>query len=205
MVNIVMDLTCAILAGGLSRRMGNDKATMSYGEGPLIEKVYRTAKKVFDNIVILSDHHECIEGIEAPVICDILPVRSNMVGIASALVQTGEPYLFILGCDMPFVSEEGIRCVAEAIRGEDIVVPKTKFGFEPLHAVYSRTCIPYMLNSIQRCWPKIPDIFPYLSVKFVENHPSFFRGEVLTFLNINTREDLARARQFDRQPSKVAE
>ena len=81
-----MDFTCAILAGGRSTRMGRDKATLKVRDKALIQQVYEKARHVFKDILIVSNHHESFYGIEAPIIRDILPIQSSIVGIASALL-----------------------------------------------------------------------------------------------------------------------
>ncbi|MCX5802581.1 MAG: NTP transferase domain-containing protein, partial [Proteobacteria bacterium] len=68
-----MDFTCAILAGGKSRRMGRDKATLMVGNKPLINQVYDKAKRVFKEVIILSNHHNGISGIDAPILKDVFP------------------------------------------------------------------------------------------------------------------------------------
>jgi molybdopterin-guanine dinucleotide biosynthesis protein A len=192
-------ITCAILAGGLSRRMGKDKATLDFGDGSLIEGIYRRARTVFDKIIIVSSHHRSIQGVDAPVVSDVLPVKGSMVGIVSALMHAETPYVFVLSCDVPFASEESMNAVIEAWEGEDIVIPKTNAGFEPLHALYSRSCISYMLNFVQQGRLKIIDLFPYVIVNIVENHPAFFAGGRFAFLNVNTELELKKAVEMLRQ------
>jgi molybdopterin-guanine dinucleotide biosynthesis protein A len=102
-------ITCAILAGGLSQRMGKDKATLDFGDGCLIEGIYRRARKVFDNVLIVSSHHRSFIGVDAPVVDDVLPVKGSMVGIVSALMHAETSNVFVLACDMPFVSEGSMR------------------------------------------------------------------------------------------------
>ena len=195
---LTMDITCAILAGGLSRRMGGmDKAALKLGNSTLIERVHRTVRTVFDRVIIVSSLHGPIEGIDAPVVEDALPFKGSMVGIVSALLYSRDPYVFVTGCDMPFLSEETMRCMVNETRGEDIIIPKTQAGFEPLHAIYKRTCISYMLRFVERGWPQITKLLPYLSVRVVENHPSFFGRGISPFTNINTTVDLAHAEEVD--------
>ncbi len=175
--------------------MRRDKATVMLDGVALIERVYRVARNVFDSIVIVSSHHDSFEGIDAPIIGDALPLSGSMLGIASALLQTDRPYVFALACDMPFVTEESIQAVIGSIRGEDIIIPRTEGGFEPLHAAYNRSCISYMLRLIEKGWPKFTDLLPYLSVRVVEKHPSFVVGGVSGFTNLNTADELVLAEQ----------
>jgi ribosomal-protein-alanine acetyltransferase len=187
-----MDVTCAILAGGKSRRMGRDKATLKLGDGLLISHVYNIARNVFSRIIIISSRHRSFAGIDAPVLPDVVPSRSAMAGIVSALIHADTPYVFVVPCDMPNLSVDAIQYVlGEARGGEDIIIPRTEYGFEPLHALYNRSCISYFLTAIGKGWPKISDTFRYLSVRVLGDHPSFLHKGRSVFANINTEKDLS--------------
>jgi molybdopterin-guanine dinucleotide biosynthesis protein A len=189
-------MTCAILAEGLSRRMGKDKATLDFGDGCFIEDVYRLAKTVFDNVIIVSSYYCSIKGVDVPVVGDVLSIKGSMVGIVSSLIRGETPQVFVLACDMPFVSEGSIRAVVESWEGEDIVVPKIDRGFEPLHALYRRSCTSHLLNFIQQCKLRISNLFPYVTVKMVENHPVFVTDGCSAFLKVNNELELRKAEQM---------
>jgi|UPI00041C27BD molybdopterin-guanine dinucleotide biosynthesis protein A len=176
--------------------MGRDKATLRITDKALIQQVYDKAKLVFRDIVIVSNHHEGFCGIEVPIIRDVIPVRSSMVGIVSALMAARSPYVFVLACDMPFVSREAMEYLLAQVNGEDIIVPTTKYGYEPLHAIYNRSCIPFMLTHIERRRLKVRDLFPYLSVNEVEDHSAFMYKGMPVFTNINVQEDLSLVRRL---------
>jgi molybdopterin-guanine dinucleotide biosynthesis protein A len=186
-----MDITCAILAGGKSTRMGKDKATIEVCNKPLIQQVYEKAQPVFRKILIVSSVHEQFPGIDAPIVQDISPLRSSMVGIASALLPADTPYVFVLACDMPFVTSQSIEHVIKEIHGEDIIIPRTQYGWEALHAVYNRSCLSVMLTHIGLQRLKITGILPFFSVREVRENPAFINGEISAFTNINVKEDLS--------------
>jgi len=186
-----MDFTCAILAGGRSTRMGRDKATLKVGDKSLIQQVYDTAHSVFRDIFIISSHHDRFCGVESPIVRDILPIQSSIVGIASALLYTKTPYLFVLACDMPFITVQSIEHVLKEVNSEDIVIPHTGNGFEPLHAAYSRACLSVMLTRIGLQKLKIAGLFPFFTVKELADHPDFTNKGVSVFTNITVEEDLS--------------
>ncbi len=194
MANVVS----AILAGGKSTRIGRDKATLVLDSEPLIRRVYDVAQGAFDHIVVVSSDHAILPGMSIPIIKDVVSVQSPLAGIVSALIHTGADYVFALACDMPFLSGGAIRYMLNNIAGEDIIIPKTEKGYEPLHAIYGRSCISYMLTLIERGMYKVRDIFPYLSVKAVEGSPLFFCNGVSVFTNINTQEEFERALAISR-------
>jgi molybdenum cofactor guanylyltransferase len=191
-----MDVTCAILAGGKSRRMGRDKALIPVGDRALLSRVYAVAEEVFSDILVLSNLHTHLDKVRAPIVKDVIPRQGPMIGIVSALLYARTPYVFILACDMPFLRKEAIEYVLTAAHGEDIVIPKTEKGLEPLHALYNRSCISPLLSAIERGRMKIPDIFPLLSVKVVEGKEVFASQGLSIFTNINTEEDLSRAQSL---------
>ncbi len=186
----IMDVTCAILAGGKSRRMGRDKATLKCGEKALINQVYDTVKHTFQHVIILSNHHNNIYGIDAPILKDVIPIQGSMVGIVSALMFADTPYVFVLACDMPFISEKAFEYMIQQVGGEDIIIPRTGCGYEPLHTIYNRSCISPMLKSIENDRLQITALLPYLSVKELDEHPCFFNRGHPVFTNINEEEDL---------------
>jgi len=188
----------AILAGGKSTRMGKDKATLVLDSEPLIRRVHGVAREVFDHIIVVSNDHTVLPGMSIPIIKDVVPVQSPLTGIVSALIHTGADYVFVLACDMPFLSAKAMKHILNNISGEDIIIPKTDKGYEPLHAIYNRSCISYVLNVIGRGGHKVRDIFPYLSIKTVEESPLFFCNGVSVFTNINTKEEFERARGISR-------
>lgn len=183
-------MTCAILAGGQSKRMGKDKATMDINRKALINLVYDKAKEVFQNIIIISNNHKAIEGIEAPIVPDIIPARSPSVGIASALLYANTPYVFILACDMPFISVEAIKYMVNEVNGEDIIIPRTKLGLEPLHAIYNRSCMAPLFRLIEQNKFKVRDLLPFVRVRELGWEPCFIKDGASVFTNINTMNDL---------------
>jgi molybdopterin-guanine dinucleotide biosynthesis protein A len=82
-----MEVTCAILSGGMSRRIGRDKATLQIGGETLIRHVYHVAKRVFSRIIVVSSHHEDFHEVDAPIVADILPLHGSLTGIVSALIH----------------------------------------------------------------------------------------------------------------------
>lgn len=172
--------------------MGIDKATLIFRSRMLISHVYEVARKVFDEILVVTNNHKLFPGIKARVVRDIVDFRTPIAGIVTSLLKSNSYYTFIVACDMPFVTERSFKILIENHRGEDIVIPKTEKGYEPLHAIYSRRCVPFFLRFLQMGCYKIQFIFPYVEVKFVEDGPHFLNGDLGVFTNINTKEDLKR-------------
>ena len=188
--------------------MGRDKATLPFRKKPLITHVHGIIKEVLSEVFIISKHHSAIEGIESPILKDIIPIEGSLVGVASALLYATTDYVFVFGGDMPFLRKEAIIHMMGQVHGEDMVIPRTDAGYEPLHAIYRRSCLPHMLRAIDRGRIKITGLLPFLSVKVIEEPALFLNNGVSIFTNINTEEDLAFAERlvaerFDKGDERV--
>ncbi len=185
-----MNCACAILAGGPSARMRQDKATIRIGERALIQLVYDKVKEVFDDVMIITKFHDGIEGVDAPVLKDAVSFRGPMAGIVSALLYSEKPYTFVVACDMPFLAREALEYMISQIAGQDIVIPKTRQGYEPLHAIYNRTCIAHFFRLMEKGKLAITEVLPFVSVKELKENPCFFVNNRSVFANMNTIKDL---------------
>jgi molybdenum cofactor guanylyltransferase len=188
-----MKVSCAILSGGRSRRMGQDKATLLIHDRTLISRTYDLMQKVFSDIMIVSSRHQEFEGLNARLVQDVLPFRGSITGVASALLASNTPFVFVVGCDMPFLNEEAIRYMIDDLREEDALVPKTQAGFEPLHSIYSRTCLSPILGEIEWGRMKLTDTYRFMRIRTFSPNSLFLTNGIPVFTNINTREDLYRA------------
>ena len=175
--------------------MGQDKATIRVGESTLIGRTYEVAKEVFEEIIVVSSLHRSIDGIPERIVHDVFPAPGSLTGIASALLHADTPYVFVLGCDMPFLTPRAMLYIIAQAKGEQIIVPLTEKGFEPLHAIYHRSCLSPMLTCIARGHMKTKLLFPFFCVKALPPDPSFFNESISVFTNVNTREDLSRAKR----------
>jgi len=166
---------------------------MTFRGKPLIAHIYDVVRQVFPHVSVISSYHDSIPGLQAPILKDIMPIQGPLVGIASALLYTSTDYTFIVGCDMPFIRKDVITYMLDQVRGEDILIPETEKGFEPLHALYNRSCLAPMLNAIERGDIGIRQVFPFLSVRALTDAACFVREGVFSFTNVNTEEELSLA------------
>jgi molybdopterin-guanine dinucleotide biosynthesis protein A len=173
--------------------MGRDKATLLVGGKPLLRRVYEVVEPLFEEVFIISNRHEPMEGVRVPVLKDLVPGKGPLVGIASALLYTTKPYLFVVACDMPFLSRESVLRVVGEVGGEDIVIPRTRNGYEALHAVYNRSCASVMLKHVGEGRMKISKLFPYFSVREVGECPEFVSRGLSVFTNVNSADDMEMA------------
>ena len=185
-------VTGIILAGGKSTRMGKNKALIEIEGIPIIERIYALFKKLFQQVWIITDQEELFEGLGAKLHDDLIPNLGALGGLYSGLVLSSFPYSFCVACDMPFLRESLIDYLLRQIDGFEAVVPKTRDGWQPLHAVYSKACLEAIKEIVAEKKTKIIDIYPRIKMRTV-GEEEFRSLDPLnqSFINVNTPEDLA--------------
>ncbi len=187
------EVTAAILAGGHSQRMGQDKALLRYGDGKLIEAVHAVLARLFREVLIVAKQPELYRFLPARAVTDALSGDGPLVGIHAALQAATTPFVFVVGCDMPSLQPGLIRDLAGRPRNYDVVIPALQDDqFEPLHARYSTACLPE-IESVYRDGPcAVPAFFDRVQTLIVPRTELEARDpELQSFRNVNTPEDIA--------------
>ncbi len=133
------DLTIAVLAGGRSRRMGRDKATLPVGDERLLQRVVRRVRPYAAAVLVVARSADDYPWARARVVADLYPDRGPLGGIATALHYATTPFLAAVACDMPFVSGPLLAHLAAHLAAhprDDIALPRDEHDIQPLHAVY---------------------------------------------------------------------
>ena len=120
------DLSCVVQAGGLSSRMGCDKARMAFCGEPLIERVLGRLAPVAGELVVTTPRpselayleERAFGGLVPRIVSDLEGPAGAMRGIASSLTAARLPLVAIVACDMPFVSSELIGALAGCVEAE---------------------------------------------------------------------------------------
>jgi molybdopterin-guanine dinucleotide biosynthesis protein A len=101
---------------------------------------------------------------------------------------------------MPFPNPALITYLRDLASEYDVVVPRTADGYQPLHAIHSKTCLPLMETMIHAGRLKIDKLFPAVRLRTVEEKElQALDPSLRCFVNVNTREELeAVARQCRR-------
>ena len=194
----VNDVTGIVLAGGRSRRLGRDKAVEPFGGKPLIRRVIEGIKPLTDEIVVVvadAARGEALPlGPKHRVAIDTYPDCGSLGGIFTGLSAARNPWGLVVACDMPFLNRQ-LFLHLESLREDcDAVVPMPGEYPEPTHALYSKTCLPYIEAKLQARDLKISGFFNDVRVQYVsEAEVRHFDPELHSFFNVNSPEDLARA------------
>ena len=195
----VSSFSLAIIAGGQSRRMGRDKAFVHLAGKPLIEHVItRSADLGQAETILITNKPAQFAHLGLPMYRDILPNKGSLGGIYTALVQAQSPDVLVLACDMPFVSTDLLRYMADQIRAKtDIVVPRVDGYPQGLHAIYKKTCIAPIENQLAADRLKIIRFYDQMRVRYLdETEYAPFDPLGRCFANLNTPAELAEAERL---------
>ena len=185
------NFTGIILSGGKSTRMGENKAFIEIEGIPIIQRIHTLFEKLFKEIIIVTDQKERFSNISAKIYSDLIPNKGVLGGIYTGLFFSSFQYTFCVACDMPFLKESVIKFLLDKIENYEVVVPKTKDGFQPLHAIYSKNCLEPIKKIIEQNKFKILDLYPMVRAKIImEKEFSYLDPMNKSFININTPEDL---------------
>lgn len=191
--SLIDEITGIILAGGKSVRYGQDKAFIPFNGSFLIDKVISVMKKVFRDVIIIANEPEKYSRFGLPIYEDIIKNIGPIGGILTGIVCSQKPAGFFVACDMPFLNPELISYMVRIRNGFDVVIPKIGENIEPLHAIYTKKCIPHIKEIIQKQIYGIRAFFPKVSVRYVKEKEIVSYDPELRFLvNINTPEDMRR-------------
>jgi len=186
-----------ILAGGKNKRIGQNKAFIKLNGKTIIENQIKLLRKIFPEILIIANSPREYEHLGVEVTEDIIPHKGSLGGIYSGLFVSESFYSFFLACDMPFPNINLIAYMRDLVAGYDVVVPRTGVGYEPLSAFYSKECLAPIKRQMDAGNLKIADFFPGVKVRAVgTGELNKFDPDELSFFNINTPEELAKARSI---------
>jgi molybdopterin-guanine dinucleotide biosynthesis protein A len=196
-------VSAVILAGGRSSRLGEDKAFLKVDGQTLVERLVERLARLTEEIIIVTNDADKYEHLEATVITDVVPGKAALGGLHSGLRAASNPHSLVVACDMPFLNLSLLRYMQGFAGSYDVVIPRVGEFAEALHAIYGTSCLPHIERQLQSGDLQISHFFPAVRVRYVEQEEiETFDPEHLSFFNINSQEDLEKAREiWSRQES----
>ncbi len=195
-------MTGLIIAGGKSRRLGIDKRFLDIGGRPCIRRVLDAFHGLFDEVLIVADAVEPFQSLGVRVVVDLIPGRAALGGLFTGLHYAGNERVFAAASDMPWINPAAIRIVLDRSGSGDIVIPELDGKLQPMHAAYSKNCLATIKVLLETEHLKVQDLCrsPNLQVQKIPRSVfSAVDPDLRSFFNINTPEDLARAREWEKK------
>ena len=195
---IVDGVTAVILAGGMSRRLGRNKALEPFGDEPLIRRVIARARGFADDVLVVANDEARVAELDLPddvdATVDMFPNMGPLGGIATGLSAARTEWATFCACDMPFVSPPLFRSLLSLREGYHAVVPVIGGRPEPMHAAYSRACLDAVRGKIEARQLKASAFFGDVRVRLVaEEDIRAVDADLMSFFNVNTQADLDKA------------
>ncbi len=183
-------MECFILAGGQSRRFGEDKLLYRLNDLRTIDYVVRVAREVCSKVYIVTKDKEKFKDIGVPLLEDLLPDQTPLVGIYTALMESSESPSLILSGDTPLIKPEVLKVLIEEYE-EPITIFSIKGKVHPLIGIYSRELLPLLEDYLKLGGRSVIEFIEGVKYKTVtEEKLRDLDPELVSFLNMNTREDL---------------
>ena len=201
-----LDIGYIILAGGKSKRLGRNKLNEAIGGITLINRVINVLS-AFDGEIILvtaedSSLPDTFTYAKISKVQDLYPGKGMIGGIITGLSASKNFYNLVVASDMPFLSPALIRYMISNAKGNDLVAYKNQNELEPLHAIYSKNCLP-ILEEIMLKDRRIFELLGQVKVRYLSPAEiNQYDPKKISFFNVNTEADLRIANEIAAKEDK---
>ncbi len=199
----MLTTAAVILAGGRSKRFGQDKCLIQLANRPLISHVINRISGIVDETIVVVGSNSQKESFKASmkseitVLADELNIQGPLVGMLTGFETLKANYSLLLPCDTPFVSVHVATLLLDLCEGKGAAIPRWPNGYiEPLQSAYH---VKSAINAAQKVLDEgklnlasmIEDIrgVRYVSTLVLQQ----LDPKLLTFFNVNTPADFKRA------------
>ncbi len=185
-----------ILAGGKSRRMGQDKALLELAGRTLLDLIVERLREVADEVIIVAGDTDRYARFADRCVADVFPGVGTLGGLHAGLQAARSDLALVVGCDMPFLMPSLLRWFARAADGADVVVLRQGEYLEPLHAVYRKSCLPPIEAVIRAGRCPAYAFYDRVQVRYVDPVDiAHLDPGLRSFCNVNTPQEWQEALQ----------
>lgn len=173
---------------------GQPKALIELGGRSIVERVVAALAPVVDDVLVVTNTPELYAFLGLPTVGDVYPDHGSLGGIYSGLTAASE-IAFTVACDMPFLHPDVVRLVVTRAGEGDVVIPRVGDQLQTMHAAYGKACLPVIEECLRAGRLKIVGFFDRVRVVEIgEAEVARFRDPAIAFMNVNTPDELERAR-----------
>lgn len=207
-----------VLAGGESRRMGQDKALVELAGEPLAARALKILRHAGLEARIAGARAEL--GGFAPVIADTQPGRGPLGGVCAALAACEERLAVFLPVDLPLLPPLLVTVMVRraGITGSVVTVPSVNGFAQTFPAVIDRAALPGLQNALGQggggCFAgfeaaaaRLGQRVAVIPVEYLAQAGQVSHADgwppALWFLNVNSPAEARRAQALCRRPARV--
>jgi molybdopterin-guanine dinucleotide biosynthesis protein A len=188
---MIADCTALILAGGESRRMGQDKAGLVLFEQTLLQRISDIVQPLFTDVIVST--RQTRDGCDLQQVIDDPAHAGPLAGLAAGLEQAKTPWVFAVACDMPFISAQLVEHLATFREGVDAVVPVVEGHPQPMAAFYATRSLGDLREILAGSGRhSLRELLDRLQVRYVDES-EMRAADLRSFFDLDTPEDVALA------------
>lgn len=190
-------IAAAILTGGQARRLGGvNKAALDVGDRRIADRQFEVLCDVASTVFVVGANPGPWREYGVRIVPDDIPGAGALGGIYTAILASPCDRTLVVGCDMPFLSAALLRHLA-GIADAELVIPRSRRGYEPLCAVYARACASGIRARIENGALEASAL--PTDVRVAEIGPDVLAAydpDGMLFVNVNTPHDYERAKRL---------
>ena len=201
-----MEKSAVVLAGGFSKRFGQDKGLLKLAGKPLILHILDKVSTVVDEVLVVVSSKSQEKTYtyflkqNAKTVIDKYETKNPLVGALTGFEKAQGKYSLLLPCDTPFISSKIAAFLLELCVDKEAVIPRWPNGYiEPLQAVYyTKSALNVANKALQDKKQNMRSMIAslkkvcYVSTLVLKH----IDPKLTTFFNINTPKDLRKAEQM---------
>lgn len=157
-------LTAVILAGGQSRRMGQNKALLSLGGQSFLERIIAAATPLVQSVAVV-DNGEAGSVYQGVCWKDRYTEQGPVAGIETALWHIKTPYALILSCDLPLLSTTVLAYLLAHSAPQQSTIFSLDGRWQPLIGVYAQQQQPIFEQALQQQQLRLMTVLKQLAVQ----------------------------------------
>jgi len=193
-------ITSIVLAGGRSKRMGQDKAFLKYKNKTFLRTILEKLDKISSQIIIsinkdISLYLKEIEGLKAEIkfVKDLKSYDGPLNAIVSSTPYVKNRYVFIGTCDTPLINLDLINYLFKTLKKNednyDCIIPVVNSKYQPLNTFYLKNSLELARDSYKEGNKSLFSWLDRLKKLYIyDNTLSKFDKNLSTYLSINTPE-----------------
>ncbi len=190
--------SAVILAGGYSRRMGRDKATLEIDTSMFVDALYSKLAGVVEDVWVVRRQEQ--PSLPIPQVAfDLHPGQGPLAGLESGLTHCRNEWTFVIAVDAPLVRVELLLYLARlttehaghrgdtARQSATAIVPTLGGQMYPLLGVYHKSLKPVITKMLSCDRRRVSDLLSQICVRFVsEEEWRDYDPEGVSFLMANS-------------------
>ncbi|MDY6836294.1 MAG: molybdenum cofactor guanylyltransferase [Chloroflexota bacterium] len=205
-----MKISTIILAGGKGRRFGGEKIAEVIGGETLLERVLRVVSSISEQLILSLAPGQTAPklkpGVNVLEAVDVYHNKGALGGIYTGIKCSETNHNLVVGADMPLLNAYLLEYMMGICHDYDVTVPQIGGHAEPLHAIYSKNCLDPIEAAFSRGKSRIVSFFGSVDVRWIkEDEIDYFDPDHLSFLNVNTQNDLRLAKAAIASYSEIAQ